>query len=184
MIIELFGPSCSGKSQQTRKLLEDHEDYVEGCPVNLFFSIFGFVLPLKSYLLHKTVLSLLGFLNFFPICKSQLPFFKFIKIYYNICYKLSILKYYIKIDKSKYIYVIDEGPRHMPYGLYQCKLININHYIAFKTRIYKPIHITSNQKTLLQRIKKRGHWRIKKKNFNEFISYNLKIQNTLLCLKT
>ena len=47
MIIELFGPSCSGKSHQARKLLVDHEDYVEGCPVNLFFAIFGFVLPIK-----------------------------------------------------------------------------------------------------------------------------------------
>ena len=34
----------------------------------------------------------------------------------------------------------------MPYGLYQCKLININPYIAFKTSIYKPVHTTSNQK--------------------------------------
>ena len=184
MIIELFGPSCSGKSHQAQKLLVDHEDYVEGCPVNLFFAIFGFVLLLRSKLLHKTVLSLLGFLNFFPICKSQLPFSKFIKIYYNICYKLSIYRYYTKINKSKYIYVIDEGPRHMPYGLYQCKLLNINPYIAFKTSIYKPVHITSNQETLLQRISERGHWRFKNKDFNEFISYNFKIQNTLLCLKT
>lgn len=181
MIIELFGPSCSGKSIQAKKILSEHSHYVEGCPVNLFFEISGFSIPFRSHLVHKVILSLVGFAYFLPICTSSLPFYKYIKVYFNICYKLSILKYYNKINKSKFVYVIDEGPRHMPYGLYQCKLVNLNPYIAFKKRIYKPIHITSNRKTLLQRINKRGHWRFKNNDFNEFISYNLKIQNIFLC---
>lgn len=170
MISDYIGPSCAGKSTL---ILSETDKYNT---VSFWLNSCQHDSLLKRAIkkVKKIEIAFRGFFEFKPRirchCASLLTK---IRIYMNLCYRLGLIQYIQNLRPCLQNLIIDEGPCHIPFTLFDVDLLNIDPWIAYPLMKENVVLIKAERDELLRRITQRGHWRITPDKYEKFIDFNL-----------
>ena len=97
----------------------------------------------------------------------------------NLSYRLGMIFFLEKMNDLTEVIVIDEGPKHIPFTLFNCKLTSPDPFIAFNFDYGELRCLTASYDILRERLGQRGHWRVKPDNFEEFLIFNINVEEQL-----